>query len=52
MDTYRPVGRDVAIQHLAASMSLKREPDGSGFSQVLAPDAAEALQACEAQGFE
>ena len=54
MDTYRPMavaGRDLAIQHVASSMSLKRSQDGRGFSLVLIVDAGEALRECEAQGF-
>ena len=55
MDTYRPmapVGRDLAIQHLASSMSLKRQQDSGGFSLILTGDVAEALRECEAQGYE
>ena len=54
MDTYRPMtmlGRDLAVQHLANSMSLKRQERGS-FSLVGTGDAAPALRECEAQGYE
>ena len=48
MDTYRPMailGRDPAIQHLANSMNLKKNP--SVFSYVTTGDAAQALRECE-----
>ena len=53
MDTYRPVailGRDFAIQTLAASMTAKRLEAGGSISFVGAGDAAAALRACESLG--
>lgn len=51
MDTYRPaaqLGRDLAIQHLANSMMLKRSEPGDSFSSIGTGDAAPALWECEA----
>ena len=54
MDTYRPMvtaGRDLAIQHVANSMMLKRQNDGRGFGFIGSGDAAVAVRECEATGF-
>ena len=53
MDTYRPaaiLGRDLAIQSLATSMSVKRLESGT-FSFIGPGDVAPALRECEARGF-
>ena len=51
MDTYRQMasrGRDMAVEHVSTSMSLKE----AGMEYIAESDAAEAVRWCEAEGYQ